>query len=77
MPDTDPALLRAENRLILQLHRVADAQRRMTKALAVGWCDSELRGAAADLVAAGNEVERIRHELSVCQSIAPKPAPAE
>lgn len=68
MEQPSPALLDAENRLILQLHRVAMAQQRMTKALAVGWTDSEIRGAAADLIAAGNAVEQIRIALNKRQA---------
>jgi hypothetical protein len=64
MEQPSQALIDAENGLILQLHRVAMAQQRMTKALAVGWSDSEIRGASADLIAAGNEVERIRVRLN-------------
>ena len=50
---------RAENLLIIQIHRLATVQAKLTKSLALGWSFSEIKGAYMDLHNIANEIETI------------------
>ena len=64
-----------ENGMILVLHKVAVAQRCITKALAVGVIDSEIYQAILELRAAANQLEQSRKrylyalaDIATCKS---------
>ena len=58
----DENLIRCENRVILQLNSVTKAAHALTKLLAQGYAESELRGAIYDLRHAANVLEQIQAE---------------
>lgn len=69
------ALESYENGMILALHRIAGANMRIAKSLAVGCTDSEIVGAILDLRNAASNLESSRLQYSKSmQSLAEEPA---
>lgn len=62
MPRTDYDVERFENKIMLALPAVAEAQLRLTKTLSRGRMDSDMVAAVADLRHAANAIEAANEE---------------
>jgi len=58
------ALDRFESSLILAANAVASAQKNITGALAVGYCESAVNGAVMDLRHAANSIEKAQKDFA-------------
>ena len=64
----DAAIIRNESGLIIQIHRLACVQQKLTKSLVVGWSGSEMTGAHMDLRNIATQIERLAKEMSDLQN---------
>lgn len=63
MTPEERAIYRWEGGLIIQIDRLADVQKRLTKQLVVGRLPSEVAGAYMDLRNIANQIERLTKEM--------------
>lgn len=54
---TQELVIMVENRLIIQIHRLACVQQKLTKALVHGWIGSEVVGAYMDMRNIATQIE--------------------